>query len=328
MPGDGRPVVQVDHVPAVGPRTRARPHRSCAGTHRDAVALEREPDRHGIAGVLGGHEPRAGLADRHRDAEPRVDLRELAAGRAAAQDDEALRQLARQRRFLVGPGMRVRQALERRDPGARSDRDHDVPPGDLVLGAVVGDRDDAARRDPGRPAIADGAGRLERLDMRRVVGLLGIGRAVDHVVAPLGGPFPAVARAAPVAFRGVEEALRRDAPDVRARAAEPAAVDHRHRRAELARLVRGGLAGRAGTDDDEVEGLHGPHGRGLGQGLPRCRRASYSSTAAAIETLRLSATPSIGSRTAVTPSPDQASVRPPASLPSTIAHEPRRSAPV
>ena len=92
----------------------------------------------------------------------------------------------------------------------------------------------------------------------------------------------------------MEQRLRRHAPDVRARPAEPALVDDRDAtRRALASLVRGGLAGRAGADDDEVELVHQrqPPGAVVEGGSPRWRRASYSSTAAAIETLRLSATP-------------------------------------
>ena len=75
-------------------------------------------------------------------------------------------------------------------------------------------------------------------------------------------------------FRGVQQALGGDAPDVRTRAAEPAPVDDGDRGTELARLVRGGLPGRAGADDDEVEGVHGHHRRGFGHLPPRWRRAS------------------------------------------------------
>ena len=66
----------------------------------------------------------------------------------------------------------------------------------------------------------------------------------------------------------------------------------------------------------------------LSRRRPRCRRASYRRTAAVTETLRLSATPSIGSETAVTPAPVQASVSPSASEPRTSATGPRRSASV
>ena len=55
-----------------------------------------------------------GLDDRRRHAEPDVDLGELAAGRAAAEDEQAARQLAGQRRVAVGPGRDVVDALERR----------------------------------------------------------------------------------------------------------------------------------------------------------------------------------------------------------------------
>ena len=44
---------------------------------------------------------------------------------------------------------------------------------------------------------------------------------------------------------------------MRAAAAEPAAIHDGDRGAEFARLVGGGLAGRTGADDDEVEGIHG-----------------------------------------------------------------------
>ena len=59
-------------------------------------------------------QPRTRLDDRHRDAEARVDLRQLAARRAAAEDDQAPRQLPGQRRVPVRPGLRGVDPLEGR----------------------------------------------------------------------------------------------------------------------------------------------------------------------------------------------------------------------
>src|SRR5437016_5055163 len=56
--------------------------------------------------------------------------------------------------------------------------------------------------------------------------------------------------------------------------------------------------------------------------LSRWRRASYSSTAAATDTLRLSAMPSMGRATGSTSGPAHVSVRPSASLPRTSASGP------
>ena len=115
-----------------------------------------------------------------------------------------------------------------------------------------------------------------------------------------------------------------------AAAAEPAAVDDRNRHASLAGLEGGRFATGTGTDDHEIEGIHARsvprrQGRCASPGA-RWRRASKSRTAAATETLRLSAAPRIGIRTDRTRGSFHVEVSPPASLPRTMAIDPPRSA--
>ena len=91
--------------------------------------------------------------------------------------------------------------------------------------------------------------------MTAVVWLRGVGGPIHHVVAPSGGALPVVGRGIQVMhLRAVQQRLRWDAADVRAAATEPAAIDDGDRGAELAGLVGGRLAARAGADDHEVEG--------------------------------------------------------------------------
>ena len=91
--------------------------------------------------MVGRGEARTGLDDRRRHAEPHVDLGELATGRAAAQDDAgsvgSSRASVASRLVQVGT---VVEARDRRHLGARTDRDDDMAPVQLVLHAVVADR--------------------------------------------------------------------------------------------------------------------------------------------------------------------------------------------
>ncbi len=79
--GRGRPVVEVDDVRAVGSGPGPCLDRPDPGPDGHPVGLERGPDDRRVARVIGRGETRPGLDDRHRDAEPRVDLGQLAAGR-------------------------------------------------------------------------------------------------------------------------------------------------------------------------------------------------------------------------------------------------------
>ena len=210
-----------------------------------------------------GEQPRSGLHDRHRDPEADVHLRQLAAGRTATEDDDALRQLTGERRLAVRPRVGIRQSLDRRQLRHRAHGDEHVVRFQQVCLTVVADLDPAHAHDPGRPAIRGAARILERLDMRAVVRLGGVAGAIDHEVAACRGlppgRVPAVVRGG-----GMQQRLRGDASDVRARPAEPTAVDDRHTRAELARLERGSFAGGAGADDDDGEAVHeGPQVAGI-----------------------------------------------------------------
>ena len=257
-----RAVVEVDHVGPVAAGAGTGAHGANAEPDIHAVTAQELGDRLGVAGMLGRHQAVAGLDDRDRDAEADVDLRQLAAGRPAAQDDEALRQLAGEGRLAVRPHPDAVEARQGWDLRGRADRDHDLPSVDLVDLGVVADLDMSAARDPGGAPIAGRAGLLQAVDMRRVVGLLGLSRPVDHEVAGLRGPLPRIrGRVRGVLVGTVEERLRREATDVRAAAAEPQPIDDRDAGAARSGLVGGGLTGRTGADDDEVEVFHGRQSR-------------------------------------------------------------------
>ena len=222
-----------------------------------AVPAERSGDGRGVARMVCGRQSVAGLDDRGGNAEPGVDLGKLATGRTPAEDQQALRQMASQRRLLVGPDADLVETGDRRPLGPRSGRDHHVAAVERVGHPVVGYFHVAAPDDPAGPAIRHGAGLLQGLDMRRVVGLRRIGGPVDHVVAMGGGAAP---RVGPGVRRmtgsRVEERLRGQAADVRAAPPEPPSIDYGDTGPALAGLVRGRLAGRAGADDHEVERFH------------------------------------------------------------------------
>ena len=121
--------------------------------------------------------------------------------------------------------------------------------GQLVDGVLVADLDPTRADDPGGAPDRRCAGRLEGGHVARVVRILGIARAVDHVVATRGCPLPVVRRRVRrVASGRVQQGLRGDAADERAAPAEPAPVHDRDARAELASLwVAASPAGPAPT---------------------------------------------------------------------------------
>ncbi len=225
--------------------------------------------------MVGRGEARAGLDDRRGHPEALVDLGELAARRAATEDQQASWQLPGQRRLLVGPRLR---GLETRHLDAlreRADGDDHVVGGQVVVLAVVADPDDAAVDDASLTAVDRGARLLERFCVARVVRLRGVGRAVDHVVATDRRARPFVGRRVLVMLVcAVQQRLGRDAADVRATATEPALVRDRDRGAQLARLVRSRLTGGAGADHNEVERRAHPGQSASVVRAARCRRAS------------------------------------------------------
>ena len=275
-----RAVVELDQVGAASARTGTRTDGPDPGSHRDPVPLQGGAHRLRIARMIGRREARTGLDDRGRHAEPHVDLGKLAAGRPAAQDDQALRQLPGQRRLPVRPRSGPREPLDRGPLRDGTDGHDDVPGGQRMGDPVVTDRHATATDDRAGPAVDDGSGTFETADVPGVVGFLGVGRPVDHVI-PLGR------RGGPVVPGGigrmprgtVQQRLRWQATDVGTAATEPEPVDHRDRRAELARLVRGGLTGRPGADDHEIVGIHGST-------LARCVDGELTGRRAAVEPRR------------------------------------------
>ena len=254
----GRPVVELDDVRPVGPSPGLRALRPHAGADRHAVAPDRLRHRLRVAGVVRGKDPRPGLDDRGRHAEAGEDLAQLHTRRAAAEDEQAARQHPRERRLPVRPRVRRGQTLDRWHLRGRTRRDDDVVGFEQERFSAFrrGDLDPSLRDDPGVAAERPGAGILQRLDVARVVGRLGIGCAVDHVVAPRRCSLPRHVTAGRVHRGGVEQRLRRDAADVRAAATEPQAIDDGNGRIQLACLECGRLAGRTGPDDDELEPVH------------------------------------------------------------------------
>ena len=179
--------------------------------------------------MVGRREPWAGLDDRRRDVEPGVDLGEFTAGRAATEDDQALWQLAGERRLLVGPRVGLAKTLDRGDLRCRTHRDDDVRGTELVVDAVMRNLDPAAADDRGLPAIDGRPGLREAVGVAGVVRFGGAGRAIDHVVAMRRGARPRIVVGVGVMLGGpVQERLRRQAADVRAARRPPS--DARSRR--------------------------------------------------------------------------------------------------
>ncbi len=252
----GRPVIELHDVRPVSAGAGPCPERADAGAHQDAVRLEGEAEHLGAAWMLGGRQAGAGLHDGHRDAEPGVDLRELTPGRPTAEHQQGSWQLPGERRLAVRPGPGPGEPFDRRELGRRTHCDDDVPRAQLLGCARMGDRHHATARDPALAAPDNRPGGLECPDVRAVVRLSRAGGPVDHVVAAGRCPGPRVVLARRVTVRGVEQALGRDAADVRTGAPEPLPVDDGHRRAHGPRLVRRCFAGRAGPDHHEVERAH------------------------------------------------------------------------
>ena len=194
--------------------------------------------------------PRVDQGDRHAIAG--VDLRQLHAGRARAEDRQRPGQLASRGALDVRPRVRLGEAGQvARHATDRSDRqDHRSG-----LEDAVADADASRPVQRGRPANDRRAGSLEALHVAGVVGRIG-SLAVDHVVAEVRRLRPRVVAATVVDGRRVEERLGGHARPERARAAEEAAVDDRHRCIPGARVVGSRLAGRSGPDDDEVVSVH------------------------------------------------------------------------
>ena len=200
-------------------------------------------------------------------------------------------------------GLGLGQALDRRHLRGRADRDDDVRGLELVGRARRAVTSTTPRPDDPAVAPVDDARRRPRAPCtcEAVVGLGGAGGAVDHVVAPLRGALPRVVGAVARGRR------RRGAATSRARSRcagttrrtsrlSTTATDAPSARALCAAASPAGPAPMTTKSNVGIEVMV-PGRAGVAAGVSaRWRRASYSRTAAVIETLRLSATPSIGRR--------------------------------
>src|SRR6202022_2715001 len=117
-------------------------------------------------------------------AEAAHELSELDAGRAAAEDDDALGDLPEGGRFAIGPVAGVRESGNRWDLGVAAGRDHD-PRG---LERLVADLHATGTRERGRALVDANAALLPAVDLGRVV------EVADHPVAVVGHLRPALLR--------------------------------------------------------------------------------------------------------------------------------------
>ena len=196
------------------------------------------------------------------------DLGQLQAGRPAAQDDEAPRDLRHARRLAGAPDAReLAQARDGGDDGVGAARDHDV------LGRVTDavDLHDARSGEAARPADEGDAA------VGEPALLPGVGPLRDHVVAPRERRPHVHLRARPDVARalhglaGAEQRLGRDARPVGALAPDQLALDHGDAQAALGQGGGAVLAGGAPAEhDDVVVGAH------VGSSSPDCSLIMYS----------------------------------------------------
>ena len=252
---------------ALRARSRLHAHGSHVGEDGGAVTLQGRLHEGRVAGVVAGQDARVGLDDGDRHAVAGVDLGQLRADGTATHDEQAAGQLARCGALAVVPELDLVQALDIGDARAAAHGDDDVAGVEHAFAALgQGHAHGAGAVEPGGAAdrfSADAAIALLVAGIGRVVGLL----AADHVVAEVGGLLPGEVAARVVHGRRVEQGLAGHAGPEGAGAAEEVAVHDGHAVAAFASELEGGLTGRAGADDDEVECVlgvgHGcsPYGR-------------------------------------------------------------------
>jgi hypothetical protein len=206
--------------------------------------------------MILGVDPLMGRDEHDWDAVAGEDLRHLDPGRPGTEHNQAPGQLAGGRRFAVRPRPDLIETLDvLGDRRIRADRDEDRGRPEMAL-VTLAAHNDVARSVKTSLATDDfHACGHEVVDVPRVVRPVARALAHDHPVAEVRRLPPWVVAAPGMDGGGVEQRLRRHAGPERAGAAEQLAVDDRHARAAVARDVRRGLAGLAGADDDEIEGV-------------------------------------------------------------------------
>jgi hypothetical protein len=213
--------------------------------------------------LLAAEEARAALHDRDLAPEAAESLRELDAGRAAAEHEEPRRDARGLGGLPIRPRHRVGESFdgrnERRGAGGDDDRAARLEP---CRRAVPRHVDHALAREPAVAAVERRADPLQPLHLTLVrparghVVALGEGRArVDPAVDGLDRAGNAPRRREHVARPN--ERLRGDAAPVRAFAAHELALDERDRETAARAALDGDLARWTAADHDDVEFGHG-----------------------------------------------------------------------
>ena len=188
-------------------------------------------------------------------------LGELDPDRAAADDEEPARPLGEVEHRLVRQHRHRVEARDRRDRRGGPGGDHEAARLDEVAAGRDRVRPGEARLggDHPHPQGGEALGRVVRLDRRdRQADVLPHPREVDLRAAGLDAERAGRERRV-AAVAGRDQGLRRDAADIEAFAAHPAALDQHHRDPERGRDGGDREAGRAGPDHAEVrrQRLHG-----------------------------------------------------------------------
>ncbi len=217
-----------------------------------AVVAQAVGDERGRLGVDARQDPVAALDERHPRADPREELRELAADRAAAEHGQRPGHLRRLGRLDVRPEVDRVEPRDRRDRRARSRSRSRA--GRRPSSRPVDRRRGPARTTVASPRTSSQPLALEPLDLRGVV-------ALRDVVAPRERRRPGRARrrdagSAPRRgheLRAAKHRLRRHARPVGALAADEPPLDERqlHRGVEPAEGADEMLAGRPSTENDD-----------------------------------------------------------------------------
>ncbi len=253
--------------------------------HLHAALAEDVLDDRGGVGVLAGQHPVAGRDEDDLRAEAEVGLRELGAGDAGPDDDDALGQLVEGVDLLPGQDPLAVGAHRVHDPGCGAGGEEDDVGGQLARRAVRELGDDAlAARDPGRAAQHRDADLLEaaldvgalrggELEDPAVDGVRLGDRVGDLVAVVVLQPHAEVRRRPEVGHvvGGGDEGLARHAVGEHGCPAEAVLLDDGDLGAELGgdegRLVASGAA--ADDDNRRLARDHGVHPTIPGGGADR-----------------------------------------------------------
>src|SRR6185369_16845437 len=244
---------------------------------RDPAPAEAALERLADVLVLEGHDRGQVLQDGHLRAEVVVHRRELDADRAAADDDDVLRERVRLQDVVAGHDALAvdREARQRLDPRAGGE-DHVVrleePVATLAGRAVLAVLADADLRRALEAAAALDPGDLVLVDQRLEAGpealhdLVAAGGHLDEVDLRLAGQLQPEVLRVPDALREggrFEQRLRRDAPAMEARPADLVLVDEGDLEPQLGCPERGRVPAGARAEDDEIERVGGADGHGV-----------------------------------------------------------------